>query len=550
MVAVVSLPLSREPVTVWGPGIDPRAWQGEALPVILQALRDPARSPLLSACTGAGKSIWIRALIVRVLRVRRPGVCVLDVPTQSLVRQMVQTLRAHPELAGRVGVYYGRRKRLVRQGVIVCCRDSLDSLADALEVQAIPVRLYVADEAHLSPDRQAEWVERMEPARRVGVTATPYRSDEAEGLPLWSDVAYRYTMERALAEGVLVPSRAVGWTGDTVSDVDHVIGVLIAKYARPNFPTLCNAMHQDDAKEYAEILREQHGVEAREIHSGQPMALREELLARLVDPADPLSCLVHIDTLTEGVDLPPLRALALRRQSIVSKGNPKRGGSRVRLVQEVGRGLRCSEGKAECLVLDPLGIMRAMGLAHPEALAAVADGEDQGDPSEPSEPRSRAQRERDERESIMVYPVDRLSDWVSQCEWTARSVGLVASSPYGRRSDDPTPGQLRTLARYADAPEGAPYERSGRRRPVRVGKPHSRLLRIAAERVLTGDGDRGMASDLISVFHAAGKAYGAFKAKHGRWPRGTEHWPCRLPDPPAGIDCADRPTTDRPMDDA
>lgn len=515
----------------------PRLWQEEALPVVMRDLRDPELRQLVVACTGAGKSVFQRQLCALVVAAPKDGVVVLDVPRTKLVRQMHTTMLLHPAFSRlNCTVWYGNRKRLPTRGMVIVCRDSLQTLADELEVRAIPVRLYMADEAHLAPEGQRAFVERIQPARIMGVTATPYRSDTDDGLDLWTHVSYRYTMQRALREGVLVPARPITWSGDEVVEVDDAIGEMIRKHKDAG-PVLCTALNVADATAFALRLRGEFDTVAEVIHGGMSGADRDLLIARLVDPADPLECLVHVDTLTEGVDVPQIAVIALRRENIVCKGRPERGGSRVRLVQQVGRGLRASPGKTECIVLDPLGVMQAMGLDHPEALALAADGEEDEEVADkPADDRSKAQRNRDERESVMVYPVSQLEDWVRSCVFMAQQVGLVPADKWEATREDPaTAKQVEHLSMYVKG-----TDKGGKRtRPIRVPAPHNRLLRHAAERVVSGGCTRGLASDLLSICYSAARRYGEFKDKQGRYPRGAEHWPCRFPPPPGDFDLAD-----------
>jgi len=110
-----------------------------------------------------------------------------------------------------------------------------------------------------------------------------------------------------------------------------------------------------DAEEYAEELTS-NGIPAEAIHSKQPAKLRAELLVRLQSGS--LSALVHVSLLSEGVDLPWLSWLCMRRK--VS--------ARVRFVQEVGRVLRVHPGKTSALIIDPYDLFAVHGVTHPAAL--------------------------------------------------------------------------------------------------------------------------------------------------------------------------------------
>jgi superfamily II DNA or RNA helicase len=80
--------------------------------------------------------------------------------------------------------------------------------------------------------------------------------------------------------------------------------------------------------------------------------------------------LVHVSLLTEGVNLPWVRCVALRVLQ----------GSRVRFAQYVGRALRRSRGKSKAVLLDPRGLMQTHRLTY-EAALWEQDEEDSAQPS-------------------------------------------------------------------------------------------------------------------------------------------------------------------------
>lgn len=343
-----------------------RRWQAEAIPLALAAL-EAAEPALVVATTGAGKSIFLAELLRR-WRETHPvaeGVVVVSTPSKKLVEQLAGTLGAvlGPAVVGR---YYTQAKQ-DRREVIVVCNASVEMLAARLQEAGRTVAVWIADEAHKThslelvdeENASAEVGERLNAVRRLGLTATPFRSDEGERLALFDRVIYRYPPAEALRDGVIVPWRFVGWEGDEV-EVDtacvEMIRALGDRVTRG--PGVVNAKDIEDAEAYCGTLSAA-GITARPIHSklgrGEQEAAVEALRRGDID------CLVHVSMLVEGVDLPWLRWGCFRRQV----------GARVRFIQELGRFLRANPedpAKTEAVLLDPHNLSGTFNVSYSEAL--------------------------------------------------------------------------------------------------------------------------------------------------------------------------------------
>ncbi|WFD06715.1 Putative ATP-dependent helicase IRC3 [Malassezia vespertilionis] len=87
------------------------------------------------------------------------------------------------------------------------------------------------------------------------------------------------------------------------------------------------------------------GVEARGIHSGMPLKVRDEVLNAFRNGAFPV--LINCAILTEGADVPPIDCILLARPTQ----------SQNLFSQMIGRGMRLSPGtgKEDCLIVDLVG---------------------------------------------------------------------------------------------------------------------------------------------------------------------------------------------------
>ena len=464
-----------------------RRWQAEAIPLIVEAFRAREQGLLVSAVMGAGKSI----LISELCRLAR-GEVLVTVPTRRLVEQTAGV--AHDWLGEGVGMWYTSEH--TRGRVTIVCDDSM---SDYLDQHPGPPRLWIVDEAHRSesPTMLAA-ADRLGDVPRLGLTATAYRATERERLSLWTRVVYRYTLADALRDGVLVPWRVVPWDGR--GDAQDVDGIVVRMLGAAEGPGVVGCLGIDDAEEYASTLTAA-GLPALPIHSRQRPSEQRAAMDALRTGS--IRALCHVDMLSEGVDLPWLRWIALRAPI----------GSRVRFIQTIGRVLRSSEGKAHATLYDPHDLFGAHSLAHPEALGKALD-EDGGErPGPGGDP--------EVREMPPARAVDDLSGWTRQLVGALQAAGLVDVLPSEWwRSATPTERQVALLRGMGRVVGEIP---STERAAIRAMVEHADGLR------------RGAASDLLTVLGAVRRLAGPLRQKRIATGRHYDYrwaWPIPVPPPP------------------
>lgn len=356
----------------------PRRWQEKALPVAIQALKAGNR-PVISAIMGAGKSVLIAELVYQALKKLHPDYKIVVVaPRQNLIRQLSKTISIRCG-AENVGVYYAQEKDISKK-VVVTTFVSTPTIA-----KSIKVAMMIGDEVHGTEGEHFKvCYEDLAPSCAIGFTATPYRSNENETLSLWDEVIYRYTAADALADGVIVPWRLHHWDGKGSSDVDQVCHRLIQKMDGPG---VVSALDIEDAKAYATYLNE-NGIKAAAIHSRMKQDERDRLIKMLEKGA--IRCLVHVSLLAEGVDLPWLRWICLRRPV----------GARVRFVQEVGRVLRSHPNKDIAHIIDPHDLFGVHCLSNPERLGEALSKEEK----EYEDELVKLEPDQDKREEVRKMP--------------------------------------------------------------------------------------------------------------------------------------------------
>ena len=411
------------------PNIHPplRKWQAEALPLaldcVLKQLAGESEPQVISACTGSGKSRLIAELVAAraaLLLESQRRVIVVTTPTRRLVRQLSATLAQH--ISQPIAQHYTSAKWRGKAQIIVCCNASAPGLAKMLAAAGKTVALWIADECHRTETPEIyEFCEDAPALAAIGFTATPFRASDKERLQKWHDELYRYSPTMALADGCLVPWRAVTWTVPGTALDDACVDMI--KAHKHLGPGVVNAYHIDDAAGFAALLNSE-GIKAAAIHSRLTTTVQDALLEQLRSGA--LDVLVYPSMLSEGVDLPWLAWGCLRRK--VS--------SKVRFIQELGRFLRTNAGKTEAVILDPLGQLEDKATALDAVLGWVADDEPEAPSGDGELDEDVEDPGDDEKEETKINRFARVADALAAY---SRSLLLVAISD-GIVGPDKSPG--------------------------------------------------------------------------------------------------------------
>lgn len=206
--------------------------------------------------------------------------------------------------------------------------------------------LIIVDEGHhnAAPSWQNVF-NRFPDARILSLTATPFRADDQ---PVEGEVIYRYTFRDAMQRGYIKDITAVNVAPSTIyftyrgDEHHHTLeevlelreedwfsrGVALARecnisiadasiqwltYLRETgmpHQLIAVACSMDHARDVRSIYQER-GLDTREIHSGMPLAEREDILLDLANGR--IDAVVQVQMLGEGFDHPPLSVAAILR---------------------------------------------------------------------------------------------------------------------------------------------------------------------------------------------------------------------------------------------
>ena len=248
--------------------------------------------------------------------------------------------------------------------------------------------LIVIDEAHHAlAETYAEVMNAYPKAKKLGLTATPYRLNGKGFTDLFDTLLCSWSMERFIAEGrlslydyysikpdsaslLLIDSlQKRGADGDyQQKELNEVMDVkpslerlcLTIKEYVPGKKGIVYAISIQHAEHIADFYRE-NGIKAVAISSKTPSSLRKELIERfkassllssLNSTSDEIEVLVSVDLFSEGFDCPDVEFIQLARPTL----------SLAKYMQMVGRGLRVAAGKDYCVILDNVGLYKRFGL--------------------------------------------------------------------------------------------------------------------------------------------------------------------------------------------
>jgi superfamily II DNA or RNA helicase len=342
----------------------PREYQEDAIEDVLAAFGSGRKRSLVMFATGLGKSI-VLAEVARDVTENHGGRVLLLADKVTLIEQLEVDM--WPQLPASVPtrLWDGKRKPDSFDGVTVATQQSV--LAWIRKGNELPVfDAVLVDECHhAAAPTWMETINALDSRRLLGVTATPWRGDEAritdifgdpvatmgiiEGIHggFLADVDYKIFMDDVNWDAVnrntesrmsitdlntrlFLPSRDEDMCGKIVSEWN--------KSGRPQVITFCRSI--DHAERVAEVLTSM-GMPSRSVHSrGIPQAERARHLMQF--KAGEFSNLIGVEILNEGVDVPDVGMIVFVRVTH----------SRRIFIQQLGRGLRVTPEKSRVMVLD------------------------------------------------------------------------------------------------------------------------------------------------------------------------------------------------------
>lgn len=323
----------------------PRKYQREGISAIRRAW-ESNKKPMISVATGGGKTVMIAQLLVESLPSTERSLIIAH--TEEIVQQIHDTVGLH--YGPSVGIVMGNYNDVDSQ-VIVASRQSLGSKRLSAILSYGSINLIIIDEAHhaTSDNTYGEIVEILTKdnaeAKLVGFTATPTRSDQKgtdEEGDLFDDIVFSWTISDGINTGFLVPAWEIEVKGNVLKSknwVDYTFQIYKSYIHSSKRPCLAFFPSVKMSKQFSRSLR-RRGYSAAHVDGNTPKEEREFILSSYKKGDIKIVC--NMEVLTEGFDAPNTSAILLARPTH----------SRTLFTQILGRGLRTSHNKRNCLLVN------------------------------------------------------------------------------------------------------------------------------------------------------------------------------------------------------
>jgi superfamily II DNA or RNA helicase/HKD family nuclease len=363
--------VSEVPIEPADPVPEPNAVQREAL-AALRATREAQNTAgLVVLATGLGKT-WLSAFdsekSQRVLFVAH---------REEILGQALETFRRIRRTA-RLGHYTGAEKTLDAD-VLFASIQTLGQQVHLDNFRRDQFDYVVVDEFHhAAATTYRRLLTHFQPKFLLGLTATPERTDGGDLLALCQEnLVYRCDLTEGIRRQLLSPFHYFGvpdevdysnipWRSTRFDEAALTAAVATTKRAENIFDQFSKraglrVLGFCCSQRHAEFMRDffrERGVAAAAVHSGEGSDPRSASLEML--ESGELRIVFAVDMFNEGVDLPLVDTVMMLRPTE----------SEIVWLQQLGRGLRRTIGKARLVVIDYIGNHRTF-LLKPRTLLQV-----------------------------------------------------------------------------------------------------------------------------------------------------------------------------------
>lgn len=347
-------------------GFSLRDYQQKGIQQLYDSFRQGNKNIIFHLQTGGGKSHTFCKIIQDTYNLKTP--VTLAVRRRELIYQASKNLDKWkiPHGIHMASSSRYKPKELVQIGSI----DTLDARGVYPNQDRKP--LLIIDEAHdvrQSGKKYSKLLDTYRDSPTIGFTATPYGDNS-----FFDDIVCPISALELMQRGFLVPIKAyapsiidvsevkMSSTGDynkkdlfKASSRSEIIGDFVRdwKLYSAGRPTLLFAVNIEHAEMIAKAFQKE-GIPADYGHAGTKSHTRKDMMKKLASGKIKVLCNVNI--FSTGVDIPEIGCIQFCRpsQSIIWH------------LQALGRGLRPSQGKTNCTIIDNAGNLLRHGSPYME----------------------------------------------------------------------------------------------------------------------------------------------------------------------------------------
>lgn len=342
---------------------------------------DEVNHVMLQMPTGTGKTYLFSSIIhdinVWSQKTHTPNKMLVIAHRRELIDQIDKSLGvfhvAHSVLAG------PKEQRNLSNPVIVSSIQTITHPANEGDVNRLRSRIHfvIIDEAHHSMANTYRKLWKMFPeARFLGVTATPWRMNHSGFRRIFDKLILTQSVKKFISQGYLAPYnyfslKPNSWVQGAINgihkfdkwgdydehalidtmDLGHIRAQLVKSYQKHAWKKK-GIIYSINKQHSANICNDYRklGVRIVDIDDSTPSALRKQYVDEFKEGK--IDIIVNVNIFSEGFDCPDIEFIQLAR--------PTR--SLTMYLQQVGRGLRITEGKSKCIILDNVGMYSRFGL--------------------------------------------------------------------------------------------------------------------------------------------------------------------------------------------
>jgi len=348
----------------------PWQYQSECLDAV-QAVRDQGlKRALIVMATGLGKTVTM-AFDAKKFRERRAGRVLFLCHNNDILYQAKTTFQAinGPECS--YGYFNGDEKHFHHVDFLFASFQTMEESRDLFDPSEFAY-IMVDESHHAQADTFRSTIEYFMPEFLLGATATPDRLDQLDIRDIFGQEVYYLPLEEAMARGLVTPVDYRLLTDEIqTSEVleteegrvslkelnrrifiprrDDEIARIIAKHASefedPRIIIFCTSIkHCDHLSQFI--------PDSFAIHSEVPDKERSVKLEMFRQGL--ISTVLAVDALNEGIDVPQANIIVFLRSTT----------SQTIFLQQLGRGLRKSDGKDKVIALDFVSNCERIKMVH------------------------------------------------------------------------------------------------------------------------------------------------------------------------------------------
>ena len=355
-----------------------RPYQQKAKKEIFESW-DEVDNVMFQMPTGTGKTRLFTSIIRDIndysIKRKEPVKILIIAHRTELIDQIHENLRRYQVPHNLIA---GGRERNYKYPVSVASIQTITHPNNLKDAKKLNVQFVIIDEAHhaLATTYKKLW-DLYSGSKKLGVTATPWRMNHKGFLGLFNKLVLSMPIKDFIKQGYLAPYKYFSLRSDsniqsTIDDIEldkfgeykessmeekmdigSIRAQLLESYlalaeGKKGIIYAINIVHAKHiCAEYKKA-----GYEAVSIDSKTPAAERKDLVEKF--RKGEIDIIVNVDIFSEGFDCPDIEFIQLAR--------PTR--SLVKYLQQVGRGLRPTENKVECIILDNVGMYSRFGLPN------------------------------------------------------------------------------------------------------------------------------------------------------------------------------------------